>query len=45
MFRAPLFAKEQTTREGMISGFKELTSWLGRKGTISTRSLKILDSV
>ena len=40
------FAKEQTTGEGsMISVFKELMSWLGRKGMIRTKSLKILDSV
>lgn len=32
MFRAPSFAKGQTTWKGMISVFKEFTSWLG--GTI-----------
>ena len=38
----PSFAKGQTAWEGMIFVFKELMSWLGRKGMICTKSLKIL---
>lgn len=39
-------AKEQMTGEGgMVSVLKELTSWLGRKGMICTRSLETLHSM
>ena len=41
-FRTFSFAKGQTAWEGMIFVFKDLMSWLEKRGTICTKSLKIL---